>query len=463
MESIPKEGSHILIVDDDPGLLKSIQSVLLSAGIPEPALVSDSRRVMDIMKEHSFQLALLDLLMPHVGGLELLREVKEKYPDTECLIITAIDEVDTAVQAMRFGAFDYLTKPLQADKLVIAIRNAVERYHLRHSLSLYECRPASIELRNPEAFKHIVTADESMLRVFYQAEIYAATDYNLVITGETGVGKELLARVVHNLSLRSAGSFLAVNMTAFSETLFEEEFFGHSKGAYTGAQSERKGFFEEAQGGTLFLDEIAELESALQAKLLRVIEEKELYRLGSTKVRNVDVRIIGSTNLDILEEVKKGHFRGDLYHRLNVCHIHIPPLRERKKDILPLAYHFLRLHAAKSGREISVIAPELETALTRYPFPGNVRELKNVIATSVIEERGRSLTLASVPREIASAADSQSTEEQCLPLEEMERIHIQRVLRQTGGNRTQAAKMLRIGLRTLQRKIRGIESAGSQK
>jgi DNA-binding NtrC family response regulator len=454
MESIPERGSPILIVDDDPGLLLSIKSVLISAGFPEPALISDSRRVMEIVEAHPFQLALLDLLMPHVTGMELLQQVKEKFPGMECLIITAIDEVDTAVQAMRFGAFDYLVKPLQADKLIITVRNAIERYHLRHCLSLFERGRTSADLRNPEAFRDMVAADEAMFRVFQQAETYAATDYNLVITGETGVGKEVLARIVHRLSPRSNSPFVPVNMGSISKTLFEEEFFGHAKGAYTGAQSERKGFFEEAQGGTLFMDEIAELEKDLQAKLLRVIEEKELYRLGSTKVRNVDVRVISTTNLDILDEVKKGRFRGDLYHRLNVCHIHIPPLRERKKDILPLAYHFLRIHSAKSGKEISSIAPELETALMRYPFPGNVRELENIIATTIIAERGTALTLASAPKGVAFLADSESAVEEWLPLEEMERRHIQRVLRHTGGNRTQAAKILGIGLRTLQRKIK---------
>lgn len=459
MEAIPEKPTPILVVDDDPGLLLSIKSALVSAGLPEPALISDSRQVIGVLREGAFQLVLLDILMPHVSGMEVLEQIKGEYPGTECVIITAVDEVETAVNAMRFGAYDYLVKPIQPEKLIITVRNALEKYNLRLSLSLYERTRAKADLKNPDAFNEMVAVDEAMVRVFHQAENFASADYNLIITGETGVGKEMLARIIHGLSPRSGGPFVAINMAAFSKTLFEDELFGHARGAFTGAQEEHKGFIEEAQGGSLLLDEIAELERDVQGKLLRVIEEKELYRLGSTRVRNVDVRIMCTTNRDILGEVEKGVFRRDLFHRLNVCHIHIPPLRERKADILPLAYHFLRLHAARLGKGISSLSPELEARLREDSFPGNVRELENIIAGSLLVEKGKVLTLGSTSEAIHSSRAAHAGEEAWLPLQEAEKRHIYRILDGVGGNRTRAARILGIGLRTLQRKIKEFEGS----
>ena len=456
MQSIPKN-TPILVVDDDNGLLMSIKAILTSAGMPEPALVSDSRRVMELVREHRFHLVLLDLIMPHMNGIEVLRQLKEEFPGTECVIITAVDEVSSAVQAMQYGAYDYLVKPLQAEKLIIVINNAMERYDLRHRVAILENTPMFCDLGNPSAFKGMVAEDELMARVFHQAETLALTDYNLLITGETGVGKEMLARIVHSLSHRSGGPFVPVNMGAFSKTLFEDELFGHAKGAFTGATVERKGFFEEAQGGTLFLDEITELETDLQSKLLRVIEERELYRLGSTDIRDVDVRIISATNRNIRKEVDKGGFRNDLYYRLKVCHINLPPLRERKKDILPLAEHFLKYHAEKNKKKIRFLAPVLIDSLLHYPFPGNVRELENIISSAVVAEKGSVLTLSSARDLIPPSGPSPIETDGVLTLEEVEREHILRILTSTGGNRTRAAKILGIGLRTLQRKLRGFE------
>ncbi len=455
MESIPDNKTPILVVDDDVGLLLSIKAILVSAGMPEPALVSDSRRVVELIREHHFTLVLLDLIMPHISGMEVLQQIKEEFPDIECVIVTAIDEVSSAVQAMRFGAYDYLVKPLNSEKLIIVINRTLERYSLRHGLALFERKQSFSDLKDPSAFKDMVTEDEAMALIFHQAEAIAPTDYSLVISGESGTGKEVLARIIHNLSNRSNGPFLAVNMASFSKTLFEDEFFGHTKGAYTGALAEREGFFEEAQGGTLFLDEITELESSLQAKLLRVIEERELYRLGSTKIKNVDVRIVAATNRDIKEEIRKGLFRADLFHRLNMCHIKIPPLRERKKDILPLARYFLKRHATKNQKEIHSLAPDLADRLLENPFPGNVRELENIIAAAVLLEKGKVLTLSSA-RDLASFSEPpQGHNDKLLTLTELEKRHIHQVLEVTGGNRTRAAKILGIGLRTLQRKLKG--------
>ncbi len=457
MESIPDNKAPILIVDDDIGLLSSIKATLVSSGMAEPALVSDSRRVMDLLGRNNFMVVLLDLVMPHIGGMEILQQIKEKFPDIECVIVTAIDEVSSAVQAMKYGAYDYLIKPLNSEKLVIVINRALERYSLRHGLSLFERKQSFSDLKNAQAFNTMIAEDETMALVFHQVEASAPTDYSIVITGESGTGKEMLACIIHELSNRSNGPFLAVNMASFNKTLFEDEFFGHTKGAYTGALSEKRGFFEDARGGTLFLDEITELDPSLQGKLLRVIQERQIYRLGSTKIKDVDVRIVAATNRDINEEIRNGGFRADLFHRLNMCHIMVPPLRERKKDILPLAGYFLKIHASKNEKQIDFLAPDLADRLLEYPFPGNVRELENIIAAAVLSEEGKALTLSSARELMSYFESSRQHDEELVPLAELERRHIQKVMEATSGNRTRAAKILGIGLRTLQRKLKTFE------
>lgn len=453
MESIPTHKTPILVVDDDVGLLLSIEATLVSSGVPEPALVSDSRRVMELIKEHRFHLVLLDLIMPHIGGLELLKQLKKEFPDIECVIVTAIDEASSAVQAIKLGAFDYLVKPIDKDKMIIAINNALERYSLRHGLTPIEKSISFSDLETRSAFKHMVAEDENMARVFHQAEIAAASDYNLIITGETGTGKGMLAKIIHRLSHRSNGPFVPVNISASSKALFEDDFFGHTKGAYTGALAEKKGFFEAAQEGTLFLDEIAELEPELQVKLLQVIEHKQVYRLGSTELRKIDVRIIAATNRDIKEEIINHRFREDLFFRLNMFHIHIPPLRKRKKDIIPLACHFLNIYGQKNQKNIDSLSLDLIDRLMNYPFPGNVRELENIIASAVLLENGRKLTSFSAQNLKRFPEPGRTQIDKILSLAEVEKRQIFLALKATGGNRTQAAKILGIGLRTLRRKL----------
>jgi DNA-binding NtrC family response regulator len=453
MDSIP-DRSPILVIDDDLGFLMSVKSTLVSAGLPEPALVSEPGRVMELAESHPFQVSLVDLIMPLTGGMEILRQLKERFPKMECLVVTAVDEVSSAVEAMRYGAYDYLVKPLHAEKLLITVNNALERYHLRQGISILIERQGFAELKNPGAFKDMVAEDEGMAAVFHLAEAAAGTDYNLLITGETGTGKEMLARILHNLSHRSSATFVPINMSALSKTLFEDELFGHARGAFTGAIGERKGFFEAAQGGTIFLDEIGDLDLMMQGKLLRLIEERELYRLGSAVLRNIDVRVMAATNRDIRKETKEGRFREDLFYRLGTFHIHIPPLRQRRGDILPLAKHFLNVHAKKNRKEIHSISPDLCDTLMAYPFRGNVRELENAIASAVLLEKGDVLTLSSVPGLMADSVSASKPIESLVSLDEVEKRHIQRVLEATGGNRTRAAKILGIGVRTLQRKLK---------
>ena len=453
MESIPPKHSPVLVVDDDEGLLLSIKATLVSSGMPEPALVSDSRRVMDLVREHDFQLVLLDLMMPHLTGMEVLRKIKEKSPDVECVIVSAIDDVASAVQAMSLGASDYLVKPLNSEKLIALVNRTLETHSLQHELEKFGSKKVFSNLKNPTAFKDIVAEDEAMALIFHQVEAVAGTDYSVVISGESGTGKEMLARVIHQLSNRSNAPFYAVNMASFSKTIFEDEFFGHTKGAYTDAANEKIGFFEAATGGTLFLDEITELDPSLQGKLLRVIEERELYRLGSTEIRNVDVRIVAATNRDINEEILRGGFRSDLYYRINMYNIKMPPLRERKNDILPIACHFLKTHASANDKKIGILAPDLEQRLMQYSFPGNIRELENIIAAAVLQEKGKTLTLGATQNLLPYEGPERRKNVELLTLEEIEKRHIEKVLDITAGNRPKAAKILGVNVSTVYRKI----------
>ena len=453
MESIPEKYTPVLVVDDDEGLLLSIKATLVSSGLPEPALLSDSRKVLSLTRKQAYQLVLLDLMMPHVNGMEVLAKIKEEFSDIECVVVSAIDEVASAVQAISLGASDYLVKPLNSEKLVALVHRILEKHSLRDELARFGRKKVFSDLKHPQAFDEMVAEDEAMALVFHQVEAVAGTDYSVVINGESGTGKEMLARVIHQLSNRSGAAFYAVNMASFSKTIFEDEFFGHAKGAYTDASRDRLGFFEAAHGGTLFLDEITELDPSLQAKLLRVIEEREFYRLGSTEKRNVNVRIIAATNRDINEEIIQGRFRADLFYRINMYNIRIPPLRERKDDILPLARHFLSIHAHANNKNIKDLDPVLAQQLLLYSFPGNVRELENIIAAAVLLERGKILTVASAHNFLPYNGPERRKNVELLTLEEMERRHIKRVLEITGGNRPKAAKILGVNVTTIYRKL----------
>lgn len=462
MIHLPEKRTPILIVDDDQGFLLTIKEVLASAGMPEPALASDPLQVMELMDTYQFQFVLLDLIMPHLSGLDLLKQIKETHYNTECAIVTASDDITTAVDAMKIGAYDYLTKPLQYEKLVILIQRALERYCLRQGLSLFERKRSLTRLHHPEMFKDMVAMDPSMARVLRQVEMVAPTEYSVVITGESGTGKEMIARKIHELSNRSQGPFVALNMGAVSETLFKDELFGHKKGAYTGAADDKKGFFEKAKGGTLFLDEITDLDISLQSGLLRVIQEKEFYRVGSTRATDVNVRVLAATNKDVMEEISNHRFRADLFHRLNMFHIDLPALKERKSDILPLARLFMQEYASETGKQINGFERDLETFLIEYPFPGNVRELKNMIAAGVLMEKTDVLTCTALriqpDGKQTASAEKGSGGKKTLPvtwsLAKAEQHHILSVLESVNNNQTQAARILGIGRKTLHRKLK---------
>ncbi len=445
----------ILVVDDDPGLLTSIHAVLVGAGFQEPMLIAEGAKTLETIAQGDFRLVLLDLMMPDADGMALLREIKGRHPHIECIVFTAMDDVETAIQAVRYGAYDYLVKGQNNERLVITISRALERFALHQERRLLSGRSSFQDLKHPEAFGDFIAADPSMAVVFRQTEAVAPTDYSVVVTGESGTGKEMLARALHRLSNRAEAPFIAVNMAAFNRGLFEDEFFGHIRGAYTHAVSAKKGFLEEAQGGTLFLDEITELDLALQGKLLRVIEEKELYRLGSTRLRNIDVRFIAASNRDIHQEIDARRFRADLFYRLNTCNIMLPPLRARPQDIIPLAEHFLHMHASRLGKSIRGLSAALEARLQNYAFPGNIRELQNIIAAAVLVEESDRLELASVAAGLPAPTDTaEETAEALVSLAELERRHIRRVLAACRGDRTKAAEILGVNPSTVYRKIK---------
>ncbi len=468
MEYIPENNTPILIVDDDKGFLLTIKEVLKSSGMPEPALASDSRQVMALLEKYDFQFILLDLLMPHISGIELLKQIKAADYNAECVIVTASDDINSAVSAMKVGAYDYLTKPVKYDKLIILIKRALEVYCLRQGLSLFERKRALADLKHPDQFKDMVAVDLRMARVLRQVEMVAPTDYSVVITGESGTGKEMVARKIHELSNRSGGPFVAVNMGAVSETLFKDELFGHRKGAYTGAARDRKGFFEAARGGTLFLDEITDLDISLQSGLLRVIQEKEFYKVGSTSTVDVDLRILAATNKDIAEEIDNDRFRADLFHRLNMFCIDMPLLKERQADILPLAKLFMDQYTFETQKQIKTMTRDVEAMLLNYPFPGNVRELKNLMAAAVLMEKSNQLTGSSIQIDHPEKLSPLSEMELYPPkadtfdwsLAEVEKNHITQVLNRVNNNQTQAAKILGIGRKTLHRKLKTYSNDG---
>ena len=441
-----KPKGSILVVDDEPAMRLLLSSVLKEEGHDVTAAASGEEALRLIAKRH-YHLVLTDLKMPGISGLELLKQVKRDDPGTAVIILTAFGTVEGAVEAMRMGAVHYLLKPLSnPEELRLSVRRVLEERRVTdETTNLRQATEAVFP------FGEIVAGDGKMQAALELGRSVAPTDATVLITGETGTGKELMARAIHHWSPRAGQSFVAVNCAALTESLLESELFGHEKGSFTGAVGQRRGRFELAHGGTLFLDEIGEMTHALQSKLLRVLQEGTFERVGGTRTVTVDVRVIAATNRDIQRLVAEGIFREDLYYRLSVFPILLPPLRERPADILPLAARILQQANRRFGKQIVGFADEVPVLLQEYAWPGNIRELQNVVERAVIlcrEERIPSVHLhLSVSPPVPSAGAPKT-------LMDLEREAILSALASHKGNRRKAADQLGIGLRTLYTRLR---------
>lgn len=451
-----EEFGPILVVDDEPDMRELLRDVLQERG-SRVTLAQSGREALKRLGEDEYAVVLTDLRMKEMEGIELLKEIKRSYPETNVIIMTAFGSVETAIEAMKQGAYDYLVKPIKTEELVRVTERALREAALRQ-----EVNRLRREVHKEYSFHQILGKSKPMREVFDLIRRVADSPTNLLITGESGTGKELVAKAIHYNSARRDAPFVPVNCAAIPEALLESELFGHMKGSFTDAKADKRGLFEEAQGGTLLLDEISELPLILQAKLLRAVQEREIRRVGATRPTAVDVRIIAATNLALADEVKEKRFREDLYYRLNVIELRIPPLRERREDILLLVDAFLHKLADTAHKAVRGISESALLLLLDYAWPGNVRELENVIERAVTLARGEKIVPEDLPPVVQGARGERrvidEAEERTLPLHEMEKEYILRILEKTGGNKYQAAQVLGIDRKTLYRKLAEIQA-----
>lgn len=442
--------AQILIVDDEAAAVENLAHVCRKEGYEVTTRMSGTG-ALEVLDKKRFDVVLTDLQMEKVDGMAVLQRVKEIAPDTAVILITGFATLDSAVSAMKAGAFHYIAKPFRLDEVREVVRNALEMVYLKQ-----ENRQLKEQLTSERSGPFIITQDVIMQRLLEMAKQVAPTDTNVLITGESGTGKELLAQYIHTHSDRSDAPFQAVNCGALQEDLLANELFGHERGAYTGATESRKGLIEAANSGTLFLDEIAEMSLGMQVKLLRVIQEREVQRLGSSKSTPVNIRLVAATHRDLRDEIAAGRFRQDLYYRLDVVGIHLPPLAERRDDVPLLAFYFLRKHAAHMNRAVEDIDPAAMAVLLDYDYPGNIRELENIIERGVALAQERHLTVDNLPVTLVEhTVQVVRKESGGLPtLVEREVDYIQYVLNRSGQNRTRAAKVLGIDRVSLWRKLK---------
>ena len=435
----------ILVVDDEAIIRESLRDWLADAGY-EVFTAENGSKALELIEKERLGIVIADLVMPGMDGIELMKKAKEIQPSIEVIIITAYASIPTAIAAMKEGAYDYIEKPFCPERAELLIQKLAEhRKIVEENLSLRQ------RLEERHHFESIITKSSKMQRVIELIKVVAKSNATVLITGESGTGKELVARAVHSHSPRMGRPFVAVSCGALPESLLESELFGHEKGSFTGAYAQKKGKFEFANRGTLFLDEVGEMSGNIQVHLLRVLEEKEFTRVGGNEPIKVDVRVISATNKDLKRAIANGEFREDLYYRLNVVTIELPPLRERKEDIPVLAQHFLNKFALENDKEVTGFSPEATKSLLDYDWPGNVRELENAVERGVILAKGSLVTVADLPQESASLARSVPIGR---ALREVERNHILSVLNGTGGNYSEAARVLGITRMTLYNKAR---------
>ncbi|TAN38751.1 MAG: sigma-54-dependent Fis family transcriptional regulator [Nitrospirae bacterium] len=447
---------NILIIDDELIALRNLEHVMVKEGYRVQSTQS-STNALKIIEEKMFDVVLTDLKMEKVDGMQILKKCRSLYPDTEVIMITGFATVESAIHAMKKGAYDYIAKPFKFDEVRKIVREAVEKVRLRkENMQLRE------QIENYQGKVRIITQDAGMQRLLDTARQIGPTDCNVLITGESGTGKELFARYIHFNSKRSDQTFLAINCGAFSEELLANELFGHEKGAFTGAAEQKKGLIERAGGGTLFLDEVTEMSPSMQVKLLRVLQEKEVLRLGSTEPLKTDVRFLAATNRNIQDVIRSGAFRQDLFFRLNVVSLTIPPLAQRKDDIPLLGYYFLKKYSALMKKEVTEVSPDVVAILNAYDFPGNVRELENIIERGVALANSGLIEVAHLPEDLRelSIRTFRKKEGKIPSLDDQEMSYITWVLSESGGNKTLAAQILGIDRVSLWRKLKkyGIES-----
>jgi len=439
----------LLIVDDDRANLESLERIFNRERI-EVVLASDGREALEVLRRRRVSVCLTDLMMPGLSGVELLRATKTVSPETEVILMTAYGTVETAVEAMKEGAWDFVTKPFKRIQIVKAVRRALDQQSL-----VMENLALKAELQDSRRDRSIIGNALAMRQTMDMVRQVAPSNATVLLLGESGTGKELFARAIHNASGRANRPFIALNCAALPETLLEAELFGHEKGAFTGATARRQGRFELADHGTFFLDELGEMSPQVQVKLLRVLQEGEFERVGGTQTLRVDTRIVAATNKDLKGEVEAGRFREDLFYRLNVISIPLPPLRERKDDIPLLAHYFLTLYAGKNHKALAGISREAVEALMAWNWPGNVRELENAIERAVVLCRGDNIAAEDLPPHIREGDPErrQLTVPIGTPLEEIERMVIRETLAATRGDKKLTAQLLGIATRTIYRKI----------
>lgn len=439
-----KNAIRILIVDDEPIVRESLGSWFREEGFTVD-IAQSGKEALEKLTSAAWDIYLLDIKMPGMDGLELQRKIKEINPEATIIIMTAYASVETAVEAMKQGAYDYITKPFDPENLQLMVRNAVERKQL-----VSENVQLKQNIDEISRFHEIVGNSPAILRVLEQVQLVSQSDTNVLIRGASGTGKELLARAIHAGSPRRYMPIVVVNCGALSEGVLESELFGHEKGAFTGAHYRRKGKLEMADGGTLFLDEIGDISLKTQVDLLRVLEDRKISRVGGNTLIPVDFRLIAATNRDLEAMVADGRFREDLYYRLNVFSITIPPLRERREDIPPLAEHFLQKFAHTMNKPVTGFSREAMNLMTAYEWPGNVRELQNAVERAVLVCKTKEIAPADLPFHSAQIEELTAGK----ALSEVERVHIQRVLKETKGNISQAARLLEIDRVTLYNKMK---------
>ena len=447
--------ASVLIVEDDTKLRHALKEIMTREGYAVDATESGDTAV-SMIKDTVYDLVITDLKLPGIDGMDVLRSVQKLARDTSVIIITAYATVDTAVEAMKEGAEDYIAKPFNLDEIRLIVRKVLDKKAL-----VDDNRFLRNQLKKKYSFGNLVGNSEAMVEVYKTIEKIKNSRATILILGETGTGKELVARAIHFNSVRSEKPFLPVNCAALAETLLESELFGYVKGAFTGAVRDKQGVFEVAHGGTVFLDEIGDISPRLQQILLRVLENGEIQPVGSTVRRKVDVRVVAATNRDLGNMVKQGTFRADLYYRLNVISLELPPLRMRTEDIAMLAGHFLRKYAAENEKAINDMSRDALQLLERYTWPGNVRELENVVERATLLETSREITPESLPENIRNApqAPPVNPDEDLQTLEEVGRTYIETVLKKTGGNKARASEILGINRTSLWRMIQRLNIA----